>query len=158
MAGVTGDLNATPSSWHGNPNRPVEEVSWNDIQVFLSRLNQQQAEHLPGGWTYVFYPQKLSGSMLVVLAQPLPTSGGMELTLLVLIIIGMVPTIQGSDFSQTRDVGQYSANPWGFFDMSGNAYEWTNNWDNQYSGGHLIDPEGPAEGSQKSHSWWLMGE
>ena len=53
MAGVTGDLNATPSSWHGNPNRPVEEVSWNDIQVFLSRLNQQQAEHLPGGWTYV---------------------------------------------------------------------------------------------------------
>ena len=42
----------------------------------------------------MFYPQKLSGSMLVVLAQPLPTSGEMELTLLVLIIIGMVPTIQ----------------------------------------------------------------
>ena len=52
MTGVTGDLNATPSNWHGNLNRPVENVSWNDIEVFLSRLNQQQAQYLPSGWTY----------------------------------------------------------------------------------------------------------
>ena len=53
MTGVTGDRNATPSHWHGNPDRPVEKVSWEDAEVFLSRLNQQQAGSLPAGWSYV---------------------------------------------------------------------------------------------------------
>ena len=44
---------ATPSNWHGNPNRPVEMVSWEDAQVFLTRLNEQQADNLPTGWSYV---------------------------------------------------------------------------------------------------------
>ena len=43
MTGVTGDLNATPSNWHGYPGRPVEMVSWNDVQVFITRLNTQEA-------------------------------------------------------------------------------------------------------------------
>ena len=34
----------------------------------------------------------------------------------------------GNDFKQTRDVGQYAANPWGFFDMHGNVFEWINDW------------------------------
>ena len=50
MTDVTGDLNATPSRYGGNPNRPVEQVSWNDVQVFLTRLNEQQADNLPDGY------------------------------------------------------------------------------------------------------------
>ena len=46
-------ISATPSNWHGNPNRPVEKVSWEDAQVFLTRLNEQQAGNLPAGWSYV---------------------------------------------------------------------------------------------------------
>ena len=53
MTGVTGDLNATPKLLAGNPNRPVETVSWDDIQVFLSRLNAQQAGNISVGWAYV---------------------------------------------------------------------------------------------------------
>ena len=34
-------------------NRPVEMVSWDDAQVFLTRLNEQQANNLPAGWSYV---------------------------------------------------------------------------------------------------------
>ena len=46
-------LSPTPSQWPGNPNRPVEKVSWDDAQVFLTRLNAQQAANLPAGWSYV---------------------------------------------------------------------------------------------------------
>ena len=53
MTGNTNGLSATPSQFSGNPNRPVEKVSWNDIQVFLERLNEQMAEDLPAGWEYV---------------------------------------------------------------------------------------------------------
>ena len=45
-------ISATPSNWHGNPNRPVEKVSWEDAQVFLARLNDQQDVNLPAGWVY----------------------------------------------------------------------------------------------------------
>ena len=52
MTGNSNGLSATPSQFTGN-NRPVEKVSWNDIQVFLSRLNALEAANLPAGWTYV---------------------------------------------------------------------------------------------------------
>ena len=53
---ITGNTNGIPTvpSWQGglDPNRPVQRVSWNDIQVFLDRLNTQQKDILPEGWEY----------------------------------------------------------------------------------------------------------
>ena len=126
----------------------MENVSWNDIEVFLSRLNQQQAQHLPSGWTYALPTEaQWEYACRAGTTTAYFWGDGINSTRANYNWDGAHNT--GSDFRQTRDVGQYSANPWGFFDMSGNAYEWTNNWDNQYSGGHLIDPQGPVEGSQK---------
>ena len=55
MTGNSEGLNAKPSNWPNNNDRPVEKVSWNDVQVFLSRLNdmEQTAGRLPTGWKYV---------------------------------------------------------------------------------------------------------
>ena len=53
MTGNLDGLSPTPSQFGGNPNRPVENVSWNDVQVFLSRLNALEAANLPAGWSYV---------------------------------------------------------------------------------------------------------
>jgi formylglycine-generating enzyme required for sulfatase activity len=53
MVGNDDGLSATPSHFSGNPNRPVEEVSWDGIQVFLTRLNAQEAGNIPAGWAYV---------------------------------------------------------------------------------------------------------
>ena len=36
MTGNSDNLNATPSNWPNNPDRPVERVSWDDVQVFLT--------------------------------------------------------------------------------------------------------------------------
>ena len=54
MNGNSAGLSADPSQFKGS-NRPVERVSWNDAQIFLTRLNEmeQAAGRLPTGWKYV---------------------------------------------------------------------------------------------------------
>ena len=39
--------------WPNNPNLPVENVSWNDVQIFLQRLTNIRLSRLPAGWAYV---------------------------------------------------------------------------------------------------------
>ena len=66
----------------------------------------------------------------------------------------------GNDFKQTRDVGQYAANPWGFFDMQGNVWEWVSDWKANYLTGAQTNPEGPASGSHRvvrGGSWNAVG-
>ena len=53
MTGNSDGLSATPSQLANNADRPVEQVSWDDIQKFLTRLNAQEAGNIPAGWAYV---------------------------------------------------------------------------------------------------------
>ena len=57
-------------------------------------------------------------------------------------------------FKQTRDAGQYAANPWGFFDMHGNAWEWTAEWYQAAypTGNPVVDPTGLSSGSYGSYA------
>ena len=66
------------------------------------------------------------------------------------------------NFGTFHWIGQYAANPWGFFDMHGNVWEWTADW---YQAGYptgnpVIDPTGPASGSARvgrGGSWNRVG-
>ena len=149
MTGNTNGLSPTPSQFGGNPNHPVEKVSWDDAQVFLTRLNAQQAANLPSGWSYVLPTESQweyacrAGTTTAYHGGAIASSnanynwdGGAN---------------DGNDFKQTRDVGQYAANPWGFFDMHGNVWEWTaDRYQAAYpTGNPVIDPTGPASGSRR---------
>ena len=44
---------ALTHQWSEHDWRPPWKVSWNDVQIFLARLNSLEAAHLPAGWSYV---------------------------------------------------------------------------------------------------------
>ena len=150
MTGNTNSLSPTPSEWPGNPNRPVEKVSWDDAQVFLTRLNAQQASNLPAGWSYVL-PTESQWEYACRAGTTTAYSWGATIVSSNANYNWDGGATTGNDFKQTRDVGQYAANPWGFFDMHGNVWEWTaDRYQAAYpTGNPVIDPTGPASGSSR---------
>ena len=131
----------------GNADRPVEKVSWDDIQKFLTRLNAQEAGNIPAGWSYVL-PTEAQWEYACRAGTTTAYSWGVD--------INSSDANYNSNIGQTADVGQYSANPWGFFDMHGNVWEWTADWYAAYSSGAQTDPEGPATGSTVSSGRLLV--
>ena len=140
MTGNSDGLSATPSQYGGNADRPVEQVSWDDIQKFLTRLNAQEAGNIPAGWAYVL-PTEAQWEYACRAGTTTAYSWGVD--------INSSDANYNSNIGQTADVGLYSANPWGFFDMHGNVWEWTADWYAAYSSGAQTDPEGPATGSTR---------
>ena len=155
MTGNSNGLSATPSNWPNNANRPVEKVSWDDAQIFLSRLNaaEQAAGRLPNGWAYVL-PTESEWEYACRAGTTTAYSWGGDIN-------SSRANFDQSGLSQTRDVGQYSANPWGFYDMHGNVWEWTADWyQAAYPAGTVTDPTGSASGPHRvlrGGSWLYHG-
>jgi len=124
-------ISATPSQYGGNPDRPVEKVSWDDIQVFLTRLNTQQAGNIPEGWAYVL-PTEAQWEYACRAGTTTAYSWGDAIT--------SNDANYNYNIGQTENFGQYSANPWGFFDMHGNVWEWTADAYASYATGAQTDP------------------
>ena len=123
-----------PSSFKGD-NLPVERVSWNEVQEFIKKLNQMTGKsyRLPteAEWEYAARGgnnsrgNKYSGSDNV----------------------GSVAWYFQNSGSTTHPVGSKSPNELGIYDMSGNVWEWCQDWYGDYSSSSQRNPKGPASGS-----------
>ena len=131
MTGNSDGLSATPSQYGGNANRPVETVSWDDAQIFISRLNTQQAANIPTGFEYAL-PTEAQWEYACRAGTTTAYSWGAT--------VSSSNANYSNNIAQTSDVGNYSANPWGFFDMHGNVFEWVEDSYGNYPSGPATDP------------------
>jgi formylglycine-generating enzyme required for sulfatase activity len=139
----------------------VEKVSWNDAQIFLTRLNEmeQTAGRLPTGWKYVL-PTEAEWEYACRAGTTTAYSWGNDINSSRANYNWDGGPNDGNDSKQTANIGQFSANPWGFFDMHGNVWEWVHDWKANYLIGAQTDPEGPASGSlrvRRGGSWSSVG-
>jgi len=130
---VMGD---NPSYYKGD-NLPVERVSWNDAQEFISRLNALTGKQyrLPTEAEWEFAARggisskgyKYSGSNNV----------------------SDIAWIESNSAKTTHAVGTKMPNELGIFDMSGNVMEWCNDWLGQYTEIGKVNPKGAGSGSHR---------
>jgi len=151
MTGNTDYKNVKPSRWPYNANRPVENVSWRTVQVFLKRLNhlQRLAGQLPEGWTYVL-PTESQWEYACRAGTTSSYSWGdsIDKTKANYLWEGTYDFFK--DDKQPCEVGRYAPNPWGFYDMHGNVREWTADWLGRYPGGNpVINPTGATSGHHR---------
>ena len=129
-------MGSNPSNFKGAQN-PVERVSWNDCQEFVSRLNSLTGRtfRLPteAEWEYAARGGKKS--------RHYKYSGSDN--------IDDVAWYYNNSGKKTRAVGTKTANELGIYDMSGNVWEWCSDWYGDYSAGAQTNPQGPSSGSRR---------
>ena len=129
-------MGSNPSYFKGD-NLPVEKVSWNDCQEFISKLNSLTGRkfRLPteAEWEYAARGGKKSRGYQY--------SGNSNIT--------DVAWYDGNSGSKTHPVGTKQANELGIYDMSGNVYEWCSDWYGSYSSSSQTNPTGADSGSSR---------
>ena len=125
-----------PSYFKGD-NLPVEQVSWNDCQDFIEKLNRQTGKRfrLPTEAEWEFAARGGNKS------RHTQYSGSGD--------IGEVAWYYGNSGSKTHPVKTKKANELGIYDMTGNVWEWCQDWKGSYSSGAQNNPTGPESGTYR---------
>ena len=127
-------MGSNPSRRIGD-NLPVENVSWDDCQVFIQKLNQLTGKQfrLPteAEWEYAARGGRKSRGYKY--------AGGNN--------IDSVAWCDGNSGNETHPVATKQANELGIYDMSGNVLEWCSDWCGDYTSSSQSDPQGSSSGS-----------
>ncbi len=123
-----------------SPTRPVDEVSWHDVQLFIKRLNAREdhsSYRLPteAEWEYA----ARAGSEAVYCYGDDPEG------------LAGFSWYETNSAKKTHPVGMLQPNDWGFHDMYGNVTEWVQDRYNKeyYASSPKHDPTGPATGKKR---------
>ena len=136
-------MDSNPSNFKG-VKFPVEQVSWNDCQTFIRKLNQMTGKQfrLPteSEWEYAARGGSKSCGYKY--------AGGDNL--------GSVAWYTDNSGNKTHEVGKKQPNELGLYDMSGNVWEWCQDWYGSYSSSSQTNPRGASSGSYRVYrggSW-----
>jgi len=124
-----------PSSGDKGPMLPVTDVSWNDCQMFLKKLNKKTKSEfrLPteAQWEYACRAETITAFSFGNKLKPTDANHA------------------DSNINKPVKVGTYKPNAFGLYDMHGNVNEWCNDWFKAYPTNVVTDPTGPANGEYR---------
>lgn len=125
-----------PSSMQGD-DLPVENVTWEQIQDFISVLNEKSGKEyrLPTEAEWEFAAKGGNKS------EGFKYSGYS--------VLGACGWYYSNSEATTHEVGTKYPNELGIYDMSGNVREWCNDWFDYYTSSEANNPNGPDYGSMK---------
>ena len=132
-------MGSNPSYFTGDSQRPVDGVSWEDCQTFIRKLNALTGKdfRLPteAEWEYAARGGNKSRGYKY--------SGSNTLS--------DVAWYYNNASGTTHPVKQKRSNELGLYDMSGNVYEWCQDWldSDYYSQSPSYNPAGPDSGSNR---------
>ena len=141
-------MGSNPAHFKGS-NLPMETVSWNDCQEFISKLNNMTGRkfRLPteAEWEYAARGGKKSRGYQY--------SGSNN--------IEDVAWHVGNSGRKTHPVGTKQANELGLYDMSGNVFEWCQDWYGSYVNSSQTNPVGVGSWARRvdrGGSWYNSSE
>ncbi len=129
-------MGSNPSHFNGD-RKPVEQVSWNDCQIFIKKLNAATGKNfrLPTEAEWEFAARGGNKS------RHYQYSGNNTFDHFVWNSL--------NSNNSTHDVGSKEPNELGIYDMSGNVMELCSDWHGSYSNNNQTDPTGPATGDER---------
>jgi len=134
-------MGENPSGFRGDPNLPVEHVSWLDCKDFIHKLNRLTGKEfrLPteAQWEFAARGGNLGKDNRYLYA------GGND--------IDDVAWYDENSMGKTHPVRKRDPNELGLYDMTGNVWEWCNDWygEQYYRESPAIDPPGPSSGTDR---------
>ena len=150
-------MGKNPAYFKDDANNPVEQVSWNDVQQFIDKLNgliPNLNARLPteAQWEYACRAGTTT-----------PFSFGKNITPEQVNYNGEHPYAGGKEGlyrGKTVPVKSLPPNPWGLYEMHGNVCEWCQDWYGDHPAEPRVDPISPSEGAYRvlrGGSWTTYG-